>query len=176
MMSKHRKFVLLILVISFFIVISAGRLLAEPVKIKGFFIGMNIDDALRNFERLGFEGLTVRERTHKEQTFYAIQPGSGDRFLVETDMNAKTVDKIVFSGGIANRLFHTHGIGAEIFQKSFADAYDILGMKVFKDNPGQDAIKGWEHYNLKDGYRIRIFLNKDVEIIKISKASEFAFD
>ena len=49
-------------------------------------------------------------------------------------------------------------------------------MKAFKDNPGADLIKGWEHYNLKDGYRIRIFLTKDVEIIKTDKASDFTFD
>ena len=49
-------------------------------------------------------------------------------------------------------------------------------MKAFKDNPGSDPIKGWEHYNLEDGYRIRIFLNKDVEIVKTDRASDFRFD
>jgi hypothetical protein len=73
-------------------------------------------------------------------------------------------------------LFHTKGISAEIFQKSFVDAYDITGMKAFKNNPGSDPIKGWEHYNLKDGCRIRIFLNKDIDIIKTDKVSDFAFD
>ena len=49
-------------------------------------------------------------------------------------------------------------------------------MTAFKDNPGSDPIKGWEHYNLKDGYRIRIFLSKDLEIIKTDKASDFLLD
>jgi len=176
-MSKLQRIVLVSLVVSAFVITSTSGLSAEPIKIKKFFIGMNIDDALKNFERLGFEGLTIREKVYKKKdTIYAIQPGSGDRFLVETGFNTKTVDKIVFTGNISNRLFHTKGIGAELFQKIFADSYDILGMKVFKDNPGSDPIKGWEHYNLKDGYRLRIYLNKDVEIIKIDKASDFAFD
>ena len=177
MMSNRQKFVPVILVVSFFVLANTGFSSAEPLKIKGFYIGMHIEEALKNFERLGFEGLQIREKKYKQtHTLYAIQPGSGDRFLVETALDQKSVDQVVFSSGIADRLFHTSGIGAEIFQKSFADAYDILDMKAIKDNPGQETIKGWEHYNLKDGYRLRIFLNKDVEIVKVSKASEFAFD
>ena len=176
-MKKFQRVILISFIMLAVISISANSLSAEPIKIKGFYIGMSIDDALKNFERLGFEGLSIREKQfRKTNKYYSIQPGSGDQFKVETGLNVRTVSTIGFSSGISNRLFHTKGIGAEIFQKSFAEAYDILDMKAFKDNPGSDHIKGWEHYNLKDGYRIRIFLNKDIEIIKIDKASDFAFD
>ena len=176
-MRRLRRVVFISFILLAVIIISTNNLSAEPLKIKGFYIGMSIDDALKNFERLGFEKLSIGEKTYqKTNKYFSIQPGSGDPFKVETGLNVRTVSTIVFSSGISDRLFHTNGIGAEIFQEIFADAYDILDMKVLKDNPGSDHIKGWEHYNLKEGYRIRIFLNKDIEIIKISKASDFAFD
>ena len=176
-MKRLQSAVFITFILFAVIIIFANNLYAEPLKIKGFYIGMSIDDALKNFERLGFEKLSIRDKTYKKaDNYHSIQPGSGDQFKVETGLNVRTVSLIVFSPGIADRLFHTKGIGAEIFQKSFADAYDILDMKAFKDNPGSDLIKGWEHYNLKDGYRIRIFLNKDIEIIKTDKIGDFAFD
>ena len=176
-MPKLHRVILISFIILTVIIVSTNSLSAEPIKIKGFYIGMSIDDALKKFERLGFEKLSIREKQYqKTNKYYSIQPGSGDQFKVETGLNVRTVSKIFFSSGISNRLFHTKGIGAKIFQKSFADAYDIMDMEAFKDNPGSDHIKGWEHYNLKDGYRIRISLNKDVEIIKTDKASDFAFD
>jgi hypothetical protein len=176
-MVKLQRIVLISFILFAGIVLCTGSLSAEPLKIKGFYIGMSIDDALKNFERLGFEGLSIRENVYRNKNkYYAISPGSGDRFKVETSLNDRSVSNIVFSSGIANRLFNTRGIDAELFQKIFADVYDILDMKAFKDNPGSDPIKGWQHYNLKDGYRIRIYLNKDVEIIKTDKASDFAFD
>ena len=176
-MAKLHRVTLVSFIILAVVIISTNSLFAESIKIKGFYIGMSIDDALENFELLGFEKLSIAEKQYKKTSkYYSIQPGSGDQFKVETGLDVRTVSKIIFSSGISNRLFHTKGIGAEIFQKSFADAYDILDMKAFKDNPGSDQIKGWEHYNLKDGYRIRIFLNKDVEIIKTAKASDFTFD
>ncbi len=166
-------FFVLVAVISF----SQNAHCAEPIKIKGFYIGMKIEDALKNFERLGFEGLSVRENQYqKTNTFYSIRPGSGDPFKIETSLNAKTVAKIFFSSGISDQLFHTRGIGAEIFKNYFVQAYGILKMEPFKDNPGSDTITGWEHYNLEFGYRIRIYLSKDIEIIKIDRASDFAFD
>lgn len=150
---------------------------AEPIKIKGFYIGMKIDDALKNFQRLGFENLSVRENQYKKtNTFYSIRPGSGDPFKVDTSLNTKTVSTIFFSSGISDQLFHTRGIGSEIFKNNFVQAYGILKMEPFKDNPGLDPINGWEHYNLELGYRIRIYLNKDIEIIKIDRASDFSFD
>jgi hypothetical protein len=176
-MLKLQRIILVFFVLFAVISFSTNALCAEPIKIKGFFIGMSIDDALKNFKRLGFKKLSIRENQYKKtNTYYSIRPGSGDQFKVETGVNVRTVTKIYFSSGISNRLFHTKGINAEIFKKSFADAYDIIKMEPFKDNPGLDAIKGWEHYNLKYGYRIRIYLNKDVEIIKTDKASEFSFD
>jgi len=176
-MPKLQRVILISFILLAVIIISTNSLYAEPIKIKGFYIGMSIDDALKNFERIGFEGLSIHENQYKKTNkYYSIRPGSGDQFRVETGLNVRTVSKIVFSSGISNRLFHTKGIGAEIFQKSFTEAYNILKMTAFKDNPGSDPIKGWEHYNIKDGYRIRIFLSKDLEIIKTDKASDFSFD
>ena len=138
---------------------------------------MTIDDALKNFERLGFEGLNIRESKFKDiGVSFSIQPSSGDPFKVQTDINERTVSKIIFSSRIAVRLFNTKNIGVDVFKKSFTEAYNILDMEPFKDNPGLDAINGWEHYNLKLGYRVRIYVNNDVEILKTSKASDFEFD
>lgn len=156
---------------------TTGAFGSEPVKIKGFFIGMTIDDALTNFQRLGFEDLNIRENTYrKTNTYYSIRPGSGDPFKVETGFNSRAVSLIYFSGPISDRLFRTKEIGAEIVRDRFIQAYEIPGMVPYKDNPGTDAIKGWEYYNLADGFRIRIFLNKDIEIVKTDRADDFAFD
>ncbi len=149
----------------------------DPLKVKGFSIGMNIEEALSNFERLGFEGLTVRENKYrKTKTYYSIIPGSGDPFRVETGFDNKSVSRLFFSANICDRLFQTKNIGAEVFKDAFMKAYDIQEMKPYKDNPGSDMIKGWEHYNLQNGYRIRIDTEKGLEIVKSAKASEFSFD
>lgn len=176
-MFKFQRGILISFMLLAVISISTTCQSAEPLKVKGFYIGMDINDALKNFEQLGFEDLSIRENQYKKtDTYYSIRPGSGDQFKVQTGLNDNKVTQIVFSSGISDRLFNTNGIGAEIFQKSFAEAYGIQGMEVFKDNPGSELINGWEHYNLKHGYRLRIFVNKDVEIIKTDKASEFSFD
>jgi hypothetical protein len=176
-MQSFKKIIIANLILFAVIAFCTSASSAEPVKIKGFYIGMTIDDALKNLERLGFEGLSIRENKYKKtNTYYSLRPGSGDQFRVETGLNVRTVSKIVFSAGISDRLFNTKGIGARIFKKNFTAAYGIMNMSPIKDNPGSDTIKGWEYYNLKDGYRIRIYLNKDVEITKTDKAEDFSFD
>lgn len=176
-MQKSKRVFLIGFVVLAVIGFSTNCLYAESIKIKGFYIGMSIDNALKNFERLGFQELSIREnQIRKTNTFYSIRPGSGSPFRVETGLNVRSVTKIIFSETITDRLFNTKGIGAEVFIYLFTEAYDILDMKEIKNNPGADPIKGWEHYNLKQGYRIRIFLNKDIEIIKTDKAEDFSFD
>ncbi len=176
-MLKYSRFIFIIFILFFTISISSSALSAAPKKIKGFFIGMSIDNALKNFDRLGFEGLSIRENNYKQTSkYYTIRPGSGDPFKIETGLNDKTVAKIYFSSAISDRLFHTKGINAEIFKKNFMTAYNILEMQPYKDNPGTNVIKGWEHYNLEYGFRIRIFLNKDLEIIRTDRFSDFSFD
>ena len=176
-MRKCQRFLLAVLVLFSALSISSNTLCAEPIKIKGFFIGMSIDDALKNFERLGFDGLKIQESKLKQKNKYdVIRPGSGDPFKVQTGLNVKSVSLVYFSSGISNRLFHTRGINAEIFKSSFMKAYDIQKMKPYRDNPGSDNIKGWEHYNLKYGYRIRIYLDKSVEMIETARGTDFTFD
>ena len=177
-MKKCHPILLVVFIAAAVIVVAAPSLSAEPLKINGFYIGMSIDDALKNFEALGFEGLSIKESKSKstQKTVYTIYSRSGPQFKVISGSNVRSVSSIILSGGIVDRIFHTRGIGVELFQKMFADAYDILKMQVFKENPGTDPIKGWEHYNLKEGYRIRVFLSKDIEMIKTDKAADFAFD
>ena len=123
-MLKLQRVILISFITLAVVIASTSSLSAELIKIKGFYIGMSINDAFKNFERLGFEGLSIRENLYKKTNkYYSIRPGSGDQFKVETDLNVRSVSKIFFSSGISNRLFHTKGIGAEIFQKSFAKAF-----------------------------------------------------
>jgi len=49
-------------------------------------------------------------------------------------------------------------------------------MKAYKKNPGSESILGWEWTSLEHGYRIRIDINKEVEIRKTAKRSDFKFD
>lgn len=110
-MFKRSNCVMILFILLCTLIFFNGMLCASPLKIKGFYIGMNIDDTLKNFEGLGFEGLNIRENTYKKNNkFHSIGPGSGDRFKVETGLNSKTVVKIVFSSCICNRLFNTQGI------------------------------------------------------------------
>ena len=173
-MLKHRGFLFMIFILFIAISIPTNAHCAEPIKIKGFFIGMNIDDALKNFERLGFEGLEIRETIITQtKKYYTIRQ---THFEVKTGVKDKTVSKIIFSSKMSDRLFNTKGISAIIFKEFFMEAYGILEMVPYKDNPGIDSIKGWEVYIIEDGYRIRIYLNKDVEIIKTDRVSDFSFD
>jgi hypothetical protein len=177
-MQKHRRFLFMIFILFIAISISANAYCAEPIKIKGFFIGMNIDDALKNFERLGFKGLKISETIFKKNTrkYYTISPERNPQFEIKTGVDVKTVSKIYFSSRISDRLFNTKGIDAIIFKDFFKEAYGIFAIVPYKDNPGTDSIKGWDAHFTEDGYRIRIFLNKDIEIIKTARVSEFSFD
>ena len=176
-MKTHVKMVLIFTTLSVMLTASCFAESSAPLKIKGFYIGMEIDAALNNFLRLGFEGLSVRENQYrKAHKYYAISPGSGDPFKVETGLDERKVTKIYFSPGISDRLFGTHGINAEMFKEAFAKAYGLQPMAPYRDNPGAEQILGWEMNNLSDGYRIRIDLNKTVEIIRIARESEFSFD
>lgn len=156
---------------------ASSGLCSEPVKVKGFFIGMSIDEALANFERLGFEGLSIRESTYRKTDTYAvIQPGSGDPFKVETSLNTRSVARIYFSSGISDGLFNTSGISVDIFREHFMKAYDIAEMTPFRETPGTEPIKAWEAYDLENGCRVRIYINKEIEMIKTGRLSEFSFD
>ena len=97
MTGRQRMMVAGIIVVAV-IAVSTTGFTAEPLKVKGFYIGMSIDDALKNFEKLGFDGLSIRENKYqKTDTYYSIRPGSGDQFRVQTDLNVRTVSKIYFS-------------------------------------------------------------------------------
>ena len=97
-MLKLQRVILISFIMLAVIITSTNSLSSEPIKIKGFYIGMSIDDALKNFERLGFEGLSIRENQYKKTNkYYSIRPGSGDQFRVETGLNVRSVSKIVFS-------------------------------------------------------------------------------
>ena len=65
-MRKIQRVIFISFIMLAVISISVNSLSAEPIKIKGFYIGMNIDDALKNFERLGFEGLSIREKQYRK--------------------------------------------------------------------------------------------------------------
>ena len=158
-----------------FICLSASAYCGDITKINGFHIGMSIDDALKNLQRLEFKGYKIEEYANrkKDQIIkrYFIRENSGwQTFKLETDNNSREVSLIHFSGNVTRIIFNAREISAGIFKKLFMAAYHVPEMEPYGNK------EGWEYTDLKQGFKVKIAKDLSMEITKTSKRSELRFD
>ena len=154
----------------------------QILKVKGLYIGMNIDDASQILHKLLNIPFEVKECNETEQIMYSFDPSLEVKYVIWCNEGMvtiivyagkdKKVNRIMFPSSIVDKLFNVSGGSAEDFAKQFASAYKLPDMKFFSDN---FARQGWE-YESADGYKIQIYNTKELFITKFPKKSEMKFN
>ena len=152
----------------------------QILRVKGLYIGMNIDEAAQILCKLLGTSFKVKELDEDEQMLnsfdrnvaikYAIW-GNGNGLNIYADKDKK-VNRILLPSGIIDKLFNVSGVNAQDFAKQFTDGYKLPEMKAFSDNYKQG---GWE-YTSANGYKIQIYESKVLVMTKFPKSSEMKFD
>lgn len=102
--------------------------------------------------------------------------GAPTLFKIYAD-STKLVNRIVLPAYMVNKLFNTADMSAIDFAQAFIDNYDIPSMNNFFVSLGDkiEPLVGWE-FSSPDGFRIRIFSDKAIELVRIPKANDRMFD
>ncbi len=158
-----------------FVCLAASAYSEEITKIKGFYIGMSIDDGLKNLERLGFKGYKIEENSVQKEDqiikyYFIAGYGQFDTLRLQTDANSRKVSRIKLSGNVTRNIFNARGISALIFRKLFLEAYDIPQAAPYGNH------EEWDYTDLRDGFRVKITKSLSMEIIKTSKLNQLQFD
>jgi len=166
---------------------------SKDLKIKGFYLGMNIDDAANLLgEYVKFrpevESLSNYSNAQKSQpgcplalllnnapnTEYAIASLGG--FHIEADGDKK-VTRIAFFSDFSNKLFNSIDMDIETFIENFKKAYRIPDFKlIVTENNDTYMPEVTYEYSSPDGYKITISSDKSLEIKVIPKPTERGFD
>ena len=148
----------------------------EILKVKGFYPGMNIDDACSilnqkvglsdNVRRIQNEIIPLTGTTIEDAYGCFTSTGSGIY-----SNNKKQVSTFEFFPNEVDVIFNSNGIPADDFAKKFIDAYKISEMKpMILGNH-----TGWQYVS-SNGYKITILDDKTLTIELVSKPSEMKFD
>ena len=100
-------------------------------------------------------------------------------FSVECEVNNDAVTRIVLPAKLTNALFNTADMQASDFLLQIRKNYHV-GVKegdwtVFQFYKAETNWTGWE-YSSPEGYRIRVFDSKAIEMKKIPKSNERSFN
>ena len=100
-------------------------------------------------------------------------------FSIECEVNNDAVTRIVLPAKLTNALFNTADMQASDFLLQIRQNYGV-GVKagdwtVFQFYKAETNWTGWE-YSSPEGYRIRVFDDKAIEMKKIPKSNERSFN
>ncbi len=162
---------------------------SNDLKIKGFYLGMNIDDAanlLGEYVKFRPEVELLINHSFAQKsalaslfknapnTEYAIASFGG--FHIEADSDKK-VTRIAFFSDFSNKLFNSIDMDIETFIENFKKAYRIPDFKlIVTENNDTYMPEVTYEYSSPDGYKITIGTDKGVEIKSIPKPTERGFD
>ena len=177
---------------------------AAKLVIKGLAIGMSIDAALEvvnerlrgvfnhkyEIERNGRSGAYLKPVFDSSPAKFAlfmefydpkfhIYNGFNFNFEVECKVNNDVVTRIFLPTELTNALFNTADMQASDFLLQIRQNYGV-GVKagdwtVFQFYKAETNWTGWE-YSSPEGYRIRVFDDKAIEMKKIPKSNERSFN
>lgn len=142
---------------------ASSKIKSQPssIKIKGFFIGMSIDDAidLINTKYPSIFGLPNIESYsgNIKRGAYIINSLNKSYFVFDS---SKLLIKLFWPEDIVNQLFNVEDLSAEQFAQEFVNSYDVPKMDAHSDNNSvgiaASAQSYWEYIS-KDAIRLRIF-------------------
>jgi len=142
------------------------------LKIKGLYLGMNIDEALSILtSKLGYNLEVIYNPETKE--YYLIEGVLG---LVDIKAdNNKSVKEIGLAPAAVDELFNSKGLPGEDFAKKFVDSYHISQMEPFSEYKGSVLVNGWRYIS-PEGYRLVLTVYKEIFLDSIAKKAEMKFD
>ena len=139
------------------------------LKVKGLYIGMNIDDACNQISAL--VGKTMQFTINGNE--YNVVPPVGEipdvMFRVD---EAKKVICIYLSSDVVNKIFNVMNLSAEDFAREFMKAYQIPKME--EKNPMADI--SYYLFDSANGYEVQIGKSKELTIVAITKKSDMKFN
>lgn len=138
----------------------------EDFKVKGLYLGMDIEDARKIFKEKGFN---VGKVVTIWEEWLSFSVSVFDYYPLTADLNNGKVLTIDLNTATVNELFNVEGVAVETYIQAFMDNYGIPEMKL--DPTGV----AWE-YTFPIGIYIVIFTDKQTIIKKVSAPSEFSFD
>ena len=145
--------------------IKEGKIL----KIKGLYLGMNIDNAYKTIPDQLKTDLALEEFIRG-----VISDLFGVKLVIRAD-DYKRVTSIMLSGMVVDTLFNSAGLPAEDFAKKFVESYNIKLMEPFVEQNGETFISGWRFIS-QEGYKLTLTDKKDIILEKIAEQSEMKFD
>lgn len=139
-------------------------------------------EAPRGFGLNPLAGSSKQDLTEEDKMMRGLQGlaalgamgGAPSAFIVQADETRK-VSKIVLPGYLTDKLFNTADMRAADFAKEILNNYKIPELSPFSIDIGNSSMSGWE-YSSPEGFRIRVFEDKSIEMIQIPKKSTRSFD
>lgn len=182
-MHKMRYFMLGIILI---IASGCGSELAqngsEVLKIKGLYLGMNIDDACKIMNSLLDGPYKVIKIDQDTKNKYAICDANGTFdtsyatgmcIAVFADTNKNVIDITMMQKAV-DKIFNVANIDTVDFIKEFVHAYKIPQMEPSYDETVERKI--WKYQDSENGYKITIDEYKTINISATPKKSEMKLD
>lgn len=144
---------------------------ARGPKIKGLYLGMNIEYARKQMAEL------LRKKVPKVGEGWVEENRCAwgfweDSYCISAEKSDKKVRQIDLwnTWGIVDKLFNAEGLSGKEFAQAFMNAYGIPSMEPCLSLPAS-----WR-FTSPHGYEIIIFTNKSLSIKSIPKKSELKFD
>lgn len=172
-----RRFIPVLLVVPLLLLGCASSQANSPdvLKVKGLYIGMNIDEACKVIcQLLNDSSYTVREAPVLGST-YAVMNSDSLSGLTTVWVTAgpdRIVNSIHISQYIVDKLFNSKGIESKDFVQEFISSYHIPTMEPKYDENGSFF---WQFIST-NGYKLTIDNNKNIVIVAVPKQGERKFN
>ena len=140
----------------------------KVMKVKGIYLGMNLNDTKKILQKFMDKSMELGEIGGG--VWAVISPTVGYAAVIRGDSENK-LDYIAIMRPLVDAMFGVSGLPVKEFATEFVSAYKIPSMKPF--NEGKES--GWEFISAH-GYKVRIFLNGQLDIEKIAKKADLKFD
>lgn len=142
---------------------------AEPkvLKVKGLYLGMNIDEVPAILKNLLPKHEVSQVKGDRHEYVVKIDAGLGGAIIANKD---KKVEVMSFSRAIVDDLFNSADMDAKSYAEKFMSSYNIPNMEPV---PGKD----WWQYTSPDGFKVSINAKYKITTIeKIAKEAERKFN
>jgi MFS family permease len=143
---------------------------SEVLEVKGFYIGMDIEEAAEILAEL-LKMEKVPKIGSGLMTEYAIGDSAGLLYHIGANKERK-VQSIWFSGFITNELFNTGGLSAKEFITRFIEAYEI------REKWDYFYSGNWpcQSFTSPHGYKVTICEDRSLNIESVAKKEDLRFD
>jgi len=140
------------------------------LKVKGLYLGMNIEEAKSVVEKLFDKSFEMAQVVSgRDEGSYRFL--DGERVSIRASEDRKVDSIQLYQRGV-NILFNAYEYSSEEFKNAFSQAYNL--------SPFQEIVRpyeGWEFTSPNgNGYKVRISKSKDLTVLKVVQKGRLMFD